>query len=38
MGEKIILLRLVEVMDLVDEQDRRFAQALELFGILNDLF
>ena len=38
MGKKIVLLRFIEVMDLVDEQHRRFAQTLELFGVLNDFF
>ena len=37
MGKEIILLRLVEMMDFIDEEDRGLAQAMKLFRFLDDL-
>ena len=38
MGQKVILLRLVEMVDLVDEQHGRFAETLQLLCFLDDFF
>ena len=38
MGQEIILLRFVEMMDFVNKQHGRLARALKLLGFLNDFF
>src|SRR5437660_12233418 len=37
MGKEIILLRFVEMVDFIDEEDRGLAQAMKLFRFLDDL-